>query len=139
MPEMSPATTLQLAQIVLALHVAVIAFNIFGLVAVPLGAWRGWAWVRIRWWRVLHLAALSLVALQALLGDDCFLTAWESDLLLSAGRRGYAEPFIQTWVDRMIYWNLPMAFFTMLYVLVWLYVLLLWVWVRPARKASRPR
>ena len=136
---LSPATALQLAHIVLTLHVAVIAFNVLGLVAVPLGAWRGWAWVRIRWWRVLHLAALSLVALQALLGDDCFLTAWESDLLRNAGRQGYAAPFIQTWVERLIYCNLPMAFFTTLYLLVWLYVLLLWHWVPPARKTLRPR
>lgn len=136
---LSSADALQISQIVLGLHLVVIAFNIFGLFAVPLGAWRGWAWVRVMWWRVLHLVALSLVALQAILGDDCFLTVWESDLLRAAGRQGYVEPFIQTWVDKLIFWNLPLSFFTALYVVVWSYALLLWLWVPPARKASRPR
>ena len=51
------------AVLVLAVHLAVIAFNLFGLVAIPLGAWRGWAFVRVRWWRALHLASLAVVAL----------------------------------------------------------------------------
>ena len=137
--QLSPAAALQVSEFVLGLHLAVIAFNIVGLVAVPLGAWRRWSWVRVRWWRALHVAALSLVAAQALLGDDCFLTVWESGLLRAAGRSGYAAPFIQTWVDRIIYWSLPMAFFTALYVAVWIYVLALWHWVPPARKVSPPR
>ncbi len=55
-----------LAVLVLAVHLAVIAFNLFGLVAIPLGAWRGWAFVRVRWWRALHLASRAVVALLAL-------------------------------------------------------------------------
>src|SRR5438477_158028 len=66
-------------------HVAVIAFNIFGLIVIPLGAWRAWGFARVFWWRALHLGALALVALQAVLGQACFLTIWESDLLTRAG------------------------------------------------------
>jgi hypothetical protein len=50
-----------LAEAVLALHVGVILFNLFGLVAIPLGGWRGWRFVRGVWWRALHLAAMSAV------------------------------------------------------------------------------
>ena len=53
---------------VLAVHVAIILFNMFGLVAVPVGAIRDWRFVHIRWWRVLHVLSLAAVAAQALAG-----------------------------------------------------------------------
>ena len=116
-------------QAVLATHLVVIAFNVFGLVAIPLGAWRGWAWVRIRWWRALHLASLTVVALQAVLGRACFLTIWQD--ALSGG--GAADPLIMRLVNSVIYWPLPMWVFTTAYLAVFAYVLGLWVWVRPGR------
>ena len=116
-----------LGQAVLAAHLAVIAFNVFGLVAIPLGAARGWAWVRVRWWRVLHLASLAVVALQAALGRACFLTLWQDDL--TGG--GHADPLIMRWVNGLIYWPLPIWVFTAAYLAVFAYVLALWWWVRP--------
>lgn len=113
--------------IVLGLHLAVIAFNIFGLVAVPLGAWRGWAWVRVRWWRAVHLAALAVVAIQAMLGRACFLTLWQDGL--TGG--GAEDPLIMRWVNSVIYWDLPMWAFTAAYLAVFAYVIALWIWVRP--------
>jgi len=40
------------AIIVLALHLAIIAFNLAGCVLIPLGAWLGWRWVRGFRWRL---------------------------------------------------------------------------------------
>jgi hypothetical protein len=122
-----------LGQAVLAAHLGVIAFNVFGLVAIPLGAWRGWGWVRVRWWRALHVASLAVVALQAAFGRACFLTIWQGDL--SGGR---ADPLIMRWVNSVIYWPLPMWVFTAAYLAVFAYVVALWVWVRPDRGASTP-
>jgi hypothetical protein len=124
-------TALTLAALVLAAHVAVILFNLFGMVAVPLGAWRGWPFVRIRWWRALHVAALAAVAAQALFGRACFLTLWQ-DALVGSGAR--PTPLIMGWVDRLLFWPLPMSFFAALYVLGFLYVLLLWRLVPPGRR-----
>ena len=121
-----------LAQTVLAVHVLIIAFNIAGLIVVPLGSWRGWRWVREPIWRSAHLLALAVVALQAVLGRACFLTLWQDELQGSAAR----VPLIQHWVDKLIFWPLPMAFFTTLYVLVFAYVLLLW-WRWPPRRDWR--
>lgn len=118
-----------LGQAVLAAHLAVIAFNVFGLVAIPLGGWLGWRWVRVRWWRVLHLASLAVVALQATLGRACFLTLWQDDL--TGGGRG--APLIMRWVNSVIYWPLPIWVFTVGYLAVFAYVLALWWWVRPGR------
>lgn len=122
---------LWLAQLILSFHILIIAFNVFGLIAIPLGAWRDWQWVRIFWWRALHLAALFVVAIQALLGDACFLTIWQSELQEAAGRQGYRLPLIQTWIDHLLFWHLPMIFFTTIYVLVWIGVLWLWWKVPP--------
>jgi hypothetical protein len=121
MPEVAPAAV----EAILALHLAVIAFNVFGLVMIPLGAWRGWRFVRVAWWRLLHVAALGAVAAQALCGHACFLTVWQSAL---SGERGRPQPLIVRWVDAALFWPLPLWFFAALYVLVFAYVLaLLWL------------
>lgn len=123
-----------LAALVLAAHLAVIAFNLFGLVAIPLGAARGWAFVRVRWWRALHFASMAMVAVQAVAGRACFLTVWQDDL---SGARG-GGPLIMRVVNGLIYWPLPMWAFTAAYAAVFVYVLALWKLVPPSGSSRRP-
>lgn len=120
-----------LADAVLALHLLVILFNLFGLIAIPLGAWRGWRFVRVFWWRALHVAILALVAVQAVLQQVCFLTLWQSALLRQAGEAASEAPLIARVVNRLIFWPLPLWAFAVLYVAVCGYVLLLWRYVPP--------
>lgn len=115
------------AGLVLTVHLAVIAFNLFGLVAIPLGAWRGWRFVTSRGWRLLHLASLAAVALQAVLGRACFLTIWQDDL---SGDNAQA-PLIMRVVNSLIYWPLPPWVFTTAYVAIFAYVAALWFLVPP--------
>jgi hypothetical protein len=89
---MNASLPIDIAEAILWFHVVVIAFNVFGLVAIPLGAWSGWKFVRVFWWRALHLGLLGIVALQAVLGRACFLTIWESDFLRRAGEAASNEP-----------------------------------------------
>jgi hypothetical protein len=114
---------------VLAAHLAIILFNLFGLVAVPLGAVCGWRFVEIRWWRLLHLLSLAAVAVQAAAGRACILTLWQARFAGVAA----PPPLIMSWVDRMIYWPLPFWVFTLLYLLVFGYALLLYRLVPPRR------
>jgi len=123
----APSFAANLAVFVLAAHLAIIAFNLFGLIAIPLGAWRGWGFVRIRWWRMLHVAILAIVALQALLGRACILTLWQNAL---AGGDG-GSPLIMRWVAGLIYWPLPIWIFALLYLAVFGYTLALWFLVPP--------
>ncbi len=116
-----------LATLVLALHLAVILFNVGGLVVIPLGGWLGWRFVRLFWWRALHLALLALVALQAVLGRVCVLTDWQAALAGASAE----TPLIAGWINRLIYWPLPLWVFALLYVAVWIYVLALWFLVPP--------
>lgn len=124
-----------LGQLVLAVHVAIIAFNLFGLVVIPLGAARGWAWVRIPWWRTLHLATLAVVALQAVLGRACFLTDWQDALT----GRGAEDPLIMRWVNSLVFWPLPAWLFAAAYVAVFGYVAALWWLVPPQRRLNAGR
>jgi hypothetical protein len=108
---------------ILAVHAAIIAFNVAGLLVIPLGAALGWRLVRIAWLRLLHLALLAIVAGQALAGRACILTIWQRDLAGQApGAAAPAAPLIMGWVNRLIYWNLPFWVFTVLYSAVFLYV-----------------
>ena len=125
-----PATAAPIAaDAILAVHVAVIVFNVFGLVAIPLGARRGWRFVRVAWWRLLHVAALGVVAAQALLGRTCFLTVWQSAL---TGQAGQPPPLVMRWVDAALFWPLPLWVFAALYVLVLAYALALLRLVPPS-------
>lgn len=113
--------------LILALHLAIIAFNIAGCVLIPVGAWRSWHWVRGFWFRLAHLLSLAVVAAQALLGRACFLTVWQGDL----SGTSHVQPLIADWVERVIYWPLPLWVFEIAYLVVFAYVIALWVVVRP--------
>lgn len=124
-----------LAELILALHLAVIGFNLFGLLAIPLGAWRGWDFVHRPAWRLLHLASLAAVALQALLGRACFLTVWQFAFQDANGR---PEPLVMSWMNALIYWPLPPWTFTAIYLAILAYALAL-LWLVPLRPKGRER
>jgi hypothetical protein len=120
-----------LANAILAVHLAVIVFNVAGLIVIPLGAWLGWRIVRVGWLRLFHLALLAVVAAQALAGHACILTIWQNEL---TGNRQMPEPMVMRWVDRVIYWNLPIWVFAMIYSFVFLYVVALSVFIPFGRR-----
>jgi len=124
-----------LAGLVLALHLLVVAFNLFGMIAVPLGAWRGWRFVRVAWWRALHLALMAAVALQALFGRACILTIWQA-ALESEAAPAQVQPMIQRWMEGVLFWDLPPWVFAGAYSLLSVYCLALWFIVPPLRRAK---
>lgn len=120
-----------LADLVLLVHAAFIAFVVVGLVLILVGGALGWGWVRNRWFRVMHLSAIGLVVLQAWLGIDCPLTDWENHLRRWAGQPVYEVGFIADHVHRLIFFEAPPWVFTVCYTVFGLGVLAgLWL-VRP--------
>ena len=117
---------------VLYFHFAVVLFNVFWLLAVPVGGWLGWRFVRNYWWRAAHIAVLILVAAQAVAGRLCFLTILQNNL---QGRAGDITPpsLITRILTRAIYWPLPGWSFAPLYVLALVWAALLWIYVPPRR------
>lgn len=127
---------MMLAHLVLAIHVAVIAFNVAGLIVIPLGARLGWSFVRRPSWRVPHILSWAVVALQAATGRACLLTDWQHAL---SGGEGSPEPMIVRWVNAVVYWPLPLWAFALIYVAAFAWVLAL-LWIVPlARPASKRR
>jgi len=131
--KMADERALHLAQLVLTIHALVALFVIVGMVAIPLGARLGWPIVYSMSWRGAHLAIVILIALQKVLGQTCFLSVWEFDLLDRAGLAVAGMPASQALLIRIMHWNMPLWFFTVLYLIVLAYTLVLWLVVPPRR------
>jgi len=122
-----------LADVVLVVHFAFVAFVVGGLAAIWIGAAAGWRWVRNFWFRVLHLAAICFVATEALLGVMCPLTVWEDAL---RGRESESG-FIARWIHSVMFFELQPWVFTLAYAAFAVVVALTFRFVPPAgRRAS---
>jgi len=122
-----------LADAVLALHFAYVAFVVGGLGAIWLGCALGWRWVRNWWFRVLHLAAIGLVAVEAVLGLMCPLTLLE-DWLRPGAEAGVS--FVQRWLHALLFYDWPLWVFAVLYLSFAALVALTFVLLPPARERS---
>jgi len=130
---MSPELLRAAASAVLYLHFAVVVFNVFWIVAIPLGAWRGWKFIRSFGWRLAHLIVMGVVALQALVGALCFLTLWQDALVRAAGGPAGETSLIERIVTRLIFWPIPLWAFVIIYVAAFAYALAMW-WVVPPHR-----
>jgi len=111
------------ADVVLALHAVYVAFVVGGLALTWLGVACGWGWVRNFWFRLLHLAAIGLVAAEALIGVACPLTVLE-DWLRSAAYAG--SGLLERWVHRILFWDFPSWVFTLVYLIFTFLAVLTW-------------
>ncbi len=123
-----------LANLVVALHVAYVAFVVLGLAAIFIGAAAGWRWVRNIWFRAAHLAAIALVLFESLAGVACPLTTIENSLRIRAGESPYAADFLGYWLDHLIFYHAPAWVFIGLYAIFMLVVALTFWLVPPHTK-----
>jgi hypothetical protein len=136
MSALPPSVARTLADAILVLHLGIVGFVVLGALAIPLGAWRGWSWVRGLRWRVAHLLLMGVIALQAWLGALCPLTIWEQALRARAGEAVYAESFVAHWLSRLIFFEAPWWSFVAVYTGFAAFVLVLWRLVPPRRRAT---
>jgi hypothetical protein len=115
-----------LADAILVMHFAFVAFVVVGFVLILLGLLRGWAWVRDRRFRHAHLAAIGIVIMQAWLGRICPLTIWENELRRLAGQAPYVETFVQHWLHRWMFYDTAPWVFTAIYTAFGALVALAW-------------
>lgn len=104
---MSPTLARPLADLVLALHAGIVAFVVLGLPLIVAGGFLGWSWIRNPWFRLAHLAAIGVVALQSWLGVICPLTTLEMHLRAHAGDATYRGAFFAHWLQRLLYYEAP--------------------------------
>lgn len=119
------------ADLILLGHVLFVAFVVLGLALILIGKPLGWSWVRNPWFRLAHLAAISIVALQSWFGRICPLTTWEMALRARSGEDTYAGSFITHWLESLLYFQAPEWVFTVCYTAFAAIVIASWFWVRP--------
>jgi len=124
-----------MADLVLIVHFAFVAFVVGGLALIWIGAAFGWRWVRNFWFRVAHLAAIVFVAGEALVGVWCPLTVWEDALRGVHGEKS----FVARRIHRVMFYDFPGWMFTVAYVLFALVVAASWWLVRPVRSRNDER
>lgn len=122
-----------LADVLVVVHLGVVVFVVGGEIAVLLGAWRGWRWVRNMEFRVAHLGMIGVVAAQAALGYWCPLTVWEFELRERAGQRPEEIGFIARMARELIYYEAPPWVFATLYVIFGAIVLATFLVIPPRR------
>lgn len=123
-----------LADAILVVHFAFVAFVVGGFGTIWIGAARGWRWIRNVRFRIAHLAAIGFVAAEALLGVMCPLTVWEDALRGRASDAG----FIARWIHAVMFYELPPWVFTAAYVAFALVVALTFWLVPPLRRSDDP-
>lgn len=120
-----------LADIILLAHFLFILFVVGGQLCILVGAFRNWAWVRRRAFRIGHVCAIMIVAVQAWAGMVCPLTIWENAFRRAGGEHAYSGSFVEYWVGRLVYFDAPQWVFTTAYTLFGLAVILSWFLVKP--------
>lgn len=123
-----------LADLILVAHLLFVGFVVLGFIAIWIGWFAGWEWVRNRRFRTLHLIAMGFVLVQAVFERVCPLTDWEMRLRILAGENPrYETTFMQYWFHHLLYWDLSETGFLILYAVSFaLIVLTVWI-VRPRR------
>ncbi len=129
----SPTIFLLAADIILLLHVLFVAFVLIGLLLILVGKVRAWSWVRNPWFRLIHLAAISVVMVQSWLGLICPLTTLEMALRSQAGDTIYSGSFLSHWLESILYYQVPSWIFVLCYMAFGAAVVASWFWIRPRR------
>jgi hypothetical protein len=74
------------ADLMVAIHLAIVAYVILGQLAIIVAAPMKWQWARNPWFRFTHLLVIGIVAFEALNNLRCPLTVWEEQLRALGGQ-----------------------------------------------------
>ncbi|SAK92516.1 hypothetical protein AWB75_06554 [Caballeronia catudaia] len=117
-----------LANTILVLHALIVLFIVGGLIAIWTGAALRRTWVRNRAFRTMHIGAIGIVAMLAVVDIPCPLTVMEDRL---RARASGAQGFVQRWVSAFLYFDFPVWVFTLAYVAFFLAVAITWRRIPP--------
>jgi hypothetical protein len=134
----TPSCYAAAADLLVAAHFCYVAFAVGGELVVIAGALARWRWVRNLPFRIAHLCAVVLVAVEASIGVPCPLTEWEYELRGLAGQRAEVHvSFIARIVRSIIFYDFPAWVFLVAYIGFAAFVALTLVLVRPRWPRSR--
>src|SRR5688500_4871457 len=119
-----------LADIILIIHFLFVLFVVGSLPLIWIGNWMRLEFVRNRRFRLTHLAAILFVTGESLLGMVCPLT-WLEDWLRNTPA---GAGFIERWLHRILFYDVPESVFLTVYVLFALLVILTFKLIPPRRR-----
>ena len=125
-----------LADIVLALHLSIVAFVVVGLFIIILGNTIRWGWVNGLWFRAVHLLAIATVVVESWLGITCPLTTLERWFRAKAQQESYSGSFIEHWLTTLLFYEAPEWVFILVYSAFGALVLLTW-WKFPPKRQPK--
>ncbi len=123
-----------LADAVVILHFTFVAVVVFGLLGIMIGAVVRWRWVRNFWFRAIHLAMISIVAMEAVFGVVCPLTTLERVLRRKAGETVAEGSFMGRLFHDLLFFEAEPWVFTGLHIGFAVVVLATFVLVPPHRR-----
>jgi hypothetical protein len=128
-------TAVCLADIIALIHLGYIMFVILGFALIVAGVIFRWQWIRNPWFRILHLAAIVAVAMEAILGLHCPLTVLEFRLRYSTRAVQEKTSFIGNFIDSILFYEAPGWLFTAVYAAFAMLVLITFIMAPPKRKS----
>jgi ABC-type branched-subunit amino acid transport system permease subunit len=96
-----------LADLVVTVHFAYVAFVVGGMLAILVGVLLRWSWVRNFWFRAVHFAMIAVVAGEAAFGALCPLTEWEDGLRELGGKSSEPGTFLGRWFHAILFIDAP--------------------------------
>lgn len=119
-----------MADFIVSIHFLYVSFTVFGEFLILIGGIFKWHWVRIRIFRIIHLIAVLIVAIESLSGILCPLTQIEYELRRRAGQRTEDNiSFVARLIRKLIFYDFPESFFILLYVGFGLMVILTFIFI----------
>jgi hypothetical protein len=118
-----------LADIILIIHFLFVLFVVGSMPLIWIGARLGWRFVRNILFRLAHLGAILFVSMESLAGMVCPLTLLEDSL-----RRSPTDTsFVQRWLHRILFYDVPEGVLTVLYLMFAILVAITFKFVPPSR------
>jgi Protein of Unknown function (DUF2784) len=125
-----------LADLVVVVHAAYVAFVVLGLVAVLIGYLRRWNWVRNTWFRWTHTGMITIVTFESLLGITCPLTTLENHYRERAGQEVMQGSFVGQFVHAWLFYQAPAWQFTSAYCMFFTMVVVSLYLVPPTSRST---
>ena len=122
-----------LADFVSVFHFGYVSFVVVGLLLIVVGAILGWNWVRNIWFRAIHLATISIVVIEALLGIVCPLTTLENHFRQLAGDGVEKGSFVGELAHNILFIDAPSWVFPILHCFFGALVFAVFVFAPPRR------
>jgi hypothetical protein len=120
------------ADLIVVIHLFYVMFAVGGELFILLGAILKWKGITNVLFRVSHLVAVGLVAVEAATGINCPLTVWEYDLRQLTGQMVEKNlSFIARLVRLIIFYNFPAWVFTGMHIAFGLLVIFTYVLIPP--------